>query len=199
MVTSESWQIAENCGPKKAAVTFKPEVVDAIRRSKHPVMIVGHLAAEADLNGRAMIDYLIDLGKTRRIPIIATGDTNRELLKRGYAGAVIMTAIDACHHLSDCDWKGLDGKGHYDLAIFAGLPHYMEWTIRSRLRYFAPHIRTVSLGLDGRYYPGMSTLPQVSGPCPWTECIRPVKVSRSLRFRPGMRIASECSQHTSGG
>jgi anaerobic carbon-monoxide dehydrogenase, CODH/ACS complex subunit epsilon len=152
MAIVEPWQIAEIAGPKKAAVISKPEVVDAmIERSKHPVMIVGHLAAEIALDDKKMIDYLIDLGKSRNIPIIATGDTNRALISRGYTQATIMPAVEAGHRLSDCEWKGLDGKGPYDLAIFAGLPYYMEWTILSGLKHFAPHVKTVSL--DNAYQP----------------------------------------------
>jgi len=197
MAIGEPWRIAEIPGPKKAAVIFKPEVIDAIKWSKRPVMIVGHLAAEIALNDRKMIDYLIDFGKARRIPIIATCDTNRALLNRGYTQATIMTAVDAGHRLSDREWKGPDGKGPYDLAIFAGLPYYMEWTILSGLKHFAPHVRTISLKWSGRYYPGLSTLPRISGPCPWTACISPA--SHLLIFRPGMAGKSERSHRASGG
>ena len=181
MAIVEPRRIAEIPGPKRAAAIFKQEGIDAIKRSKHPVMIVGHLAAEIGINDRKMIDYLIDLGKTRRIPIIATGDTNRALLQRGYTQATIMTAVDAGHRLSDREWKGLDGKGPYDLAVFAGLPDYMEWTILSGLIHFAPHVRAVSLKWSGRYYPGFSTLPRTSGP------------------GSGMAGKSERSQRTAGG
>ncbi len=147
MAIIEPWQIAEISGPKKAVAISRPEVIDAIiRRSKHPVMIIGHLAAETAVDDRKMIDYLIDIGRSRSIPIIATGDTNRALMHRGYAQATIMAAVETGHRLSDREWKGLDGKGPYDLAIFAGLPYYMEWTILSGLKHFAPHLKTLSLG-----------------------------------------------------
>jgi acetyl-CoA decarbonylase/synthase complex subunit epsilon len=155
MVVIEPWQIAEVPGPKKAVVISRPEVVDAmIKRSKRPVMVVGHLAAEITLKDKKLIDYLIDLGNTRNIPIIATGNTNLELVKRGYREATIMTAVDAGQRLADREWKGLDGKGPHDLAIFAGLPYYMEWTILSGLKHFAPQLKTVSL--DNVYQPHAS-------------------------------------------
>jgi acetyl-CoA decarbonylase/synthase complex subunit epsilon len=155
MAIVESWQIAEIAGPKKAAVISRPEVIDAmISRSKHPLMVVGHLAAEVHLDEKRMIDYLIELGKTRDIPIIATGDTNRELLKRGYAEAAVMPAIDVGYRLTDPGWKGPDERGPYDLAIFAGLPYAMEWTILSGLKHFAPHVKTIAL--DGTYQPNAS-------------------------------------------
>ena len=155
MAVIEPWQIAEIAGPKKAAAISRPEVIDAIiRRSKHPVMIVGHLAAETAIDDKKMIDYLIDLGKSRGIQIIATGDTNHALISRGYTQATIMPAVEVGHRLSDREWKGLDGKGPYDLAIFVGLPYYMEWTILSGLKHFAPHVKTMSL--DNVYQPNAS-------------------------------------------
>jgi acetyl-CoA decarbonylase/synthase complex subunit epsilon len=155
MAIIEPWQIAEIPGPKKATVISRPEVVDAmIKRSKRPVMIVGHLAAEVTLDDKKLIDYLIDIGKTRDIPIIATGNTNLALMNRGYTQATIMTAVDAGNRLTDREWKGLDGKGPHDLAIFAGLPYYMAWTILSGLKHFAPQVRTLSL--DNGYQPHAS-------------------------------------------
>jgi anaerobic carbon-monoxide dehydrogenase, CODH/ACS complex subunit epsilon len=155
MAIVEPWQIAEIPGPKKAMVIARPDVVDAmIKRSKRPVLIVGHLAAEIPLGDRMLIDYLIDLGKTKGIPIIATGHTNFALAKRGYTEATILTAVDAGNRLTDPGWTGLDGKGPHDLALFAGLPYYMEWTILSGLKHFAPQVRTVTL--DNMYQPHAS-------------------------------------------
>jgi anaerobic carbon-monoxide dehydrogenase, CODH/ACS complex subunit epsilon len=152
MALNEPWQTGEIPGPKKAAVISRPEVIDAmIKRSKRPVMIIGHLAAEVTMDDKKMIECLIDLGKTRDIPIIATANTNMALVKRGYTQATIMTAVDAGYRLTDREWKGLDGKGPHDLAIFAGLPYYMAWTILSGLKHFAPHVKT--LAIDNYYQP----------------------------------------------
>ena len=152
MPPTEPWQTAEIAGPKKASVIIKPEVADAmIQRAKHPVLIIGHLASEIDLDDRKMLDYLILLAQKGHIPIIATGHTNRDLLARGYKTAGIMPAVDIGQRLCDPDWKGLDGKESYDLAIFAGLPYYMEWTILSGLKHFAPHVKTMTL--DNTYQP----------------------------------------------
>jgi len=152
MTAIEPWQTAEIAGPKRASVIIKPEVADAmIQRAKHPVLIIGHLAAAIDLDDHKMIDYLLLLAQKGHIPIIGTGNTNRELQKRGYREAGIMPAVDIGQRLCDPTWKGLDGKEPYDLAIFAGLPYYMEWTILSGLKHFAPHIKTMTL--DNTYQP----------------------------------------------
>lgn len=124
---------------------------DGIRKAKHPVLIIGHRAAEIDIDDRKMLDYLLDLAHKGNIPVIATPHTNLALLKRDYTKAGIMPAIEIGHRLTDPDWKGIDGKGPYDLAIFAGLPNYMESTILSGLKHFAPQIRTMTL--DNTYQP----------------------------------------------
>jgi acetyl-CoA decarbonylase/synthase complex subunit epsilon len=130
-------------------------VADAIiKRAKHPVLIIGHLAAEIDLDDKKMIDYLLELAQKGNVPVIATAHTNRELLKRGYAKAGILPAVEIGHRLCDPDWKGMDGKEPYDLAIFAGIPYYMEWTILSGLKHFAPGLKTMTL--DNTYQPNAS-------------------------------------------
>ena len=155
MPPADSWQIAEIGGPKKASVITKPEVADAmIKRAKRPVLIIGHLAAEIDLDDKKMIDYLLDLAKKGNIPVIATAHTNQHLVRRGYHKAGILPAVETGHRLCDPEWKGTDGKEPYDLAIFAGLPYYMEWTILSGLKHFAPGLKTITL--DNTYQPNAS-------------------------------------------
>ena len=155
MPLADSWQTAEVGGPKKASVIVKPEVADAmIKRARHPVLIIGHLAAEIDLDDKKMIDFLLELAKKGDIPVIATGHTNRSLIKRGYHKAGILPAVEIGHRLCDPAWKGFDGKEPYDLAIFAGLPYYMEWTILSGLKHFASHLKTITL--DNTYQPNAS-------------------------------------------
>lgn len=155
MPAVEPWQTAEVCGPKKASVITKPEVADAmIRRAKNPVMIIGHLAAEIDLDGKKMLDYLLELARKAGLPVIGTAHTAREIRKRGFERVWIMPAVDAGQRLCDPGWKGLEGKEPHDLAIFAGLPYYMEWTILSGLKHFAPGLKTITL--DNTYQPHAS-------------------------------------------
>ncbi len=155
MPLAESWQTAEIPGPKKASLIIKPDIADAIiRRAKRPIMIVGHGAIEYEIEGKKLIDCLIELAKKADIPVIVTASTNREFLKRGYVTAGLMPAMDIGNRLTDPDWKGLDGDGNYDLAIFVGLPYYMEWTILSGLKHFAPHLKTMTL--DCVYQPNAS-------------------------------------------
>lgn len=155
MPMTDSWQTAEIPGPKKASLIIKPDIADAmIRRAKRPIMIVGHGILEYEVEGRKLIDCLIELSKRGKIPVVATASTNREFLNRGFSPAALMPAVDIANRLTDNQWKGLDGKDSYDLAIFAGLPYYMEWTILSGLKHFAPHVKTMTL--DCVYQPNAS-------------------------------------------
>jgi anaerobic carbon-monoxide dehydrogenase, CODH/ACS complex subunit epsilon len=152
---TDSWQTAEIPGPKKASLIIKPDIADAmIRRAKRPIMIVGHGILEYEVEGRKLIDCLIELSKRGKIPVVVTASTNREFISRGFSPAALMPAVDIANRLTDFRWKGLDGKESYDLAIFVGLPYYMEWTILSGLKHFAPHVKTMTL--DCVYQPNAS-------------------------------------------
>jgi acetyl-CoA decarbonylase/synthase complex subunit epsilon len=147
---AEPWQTAEIAGPKKALLIMKPEVVVAmIKRAKRPVLVVGHLATETDSETGKMIDYAIRLNRTTGIPVVATAHTAREFVKQGYQPAASMSAMDIGNRLKDSNWKGLDGKGSYDVALFMGLPYYMEFVILSGLKHFSTNLKTISLD---RYY-----------------------------------------------
>ena len=162
MATAEPWQAAEIPGPKKALVITKPEVAAAmIKRAKRPILIVGHQAAEVELEDKKLIDYMIELAKKANIHVVATAHMINEFLKRGYRPAGWMPAVDIGNRLIDSEWKGLDGNGSYDLALFVGLPYYMEWTILSGLKHFAPNLKTITL--DNVYQPNASwSFPNIS-------------------------------------
>jgi len=155
MPMNESWQTAEIPGPKKASLIIKPDIADAmIRRAKRPIIIVGHGVLEYEVEGRKLIDYIIELAKKAKIPVVVTASTNKEFIARGFLPSAMIPAVDFANRLTDPGWKGLDGKDNYDLAIFVGLPYYMEWTILSGLKHFAPALKTMTL--DCVYQPNAS-------------------------------------------
>ena len=147
---AEPWQTAEIAGPQKALVIMKPEVVAAmIKRAKRPILILGHLSTKTDSDTVKMIDYVIRLNKATGLPVVATAHTVREFVKKGFQPAAVMSAMDIGNRLKDSSWNGLDGKGPYDLALFMGLPYYMEFVILSGLKHFSTNLKTISLN---RYY-----------------------------------------------
>ena len=145
-MTVEPWQTAEISGPKKASVVTKPEVVVAmVKKAKHPIFVVGYSAAEIELGNKKLIDFIVEFAKKTKIPVVGTGHVVGEFLKRSYEPAGSMPAVDIGNRLSDPEWSGIDGKGTHDLALFVGLPYYMELTILSGLKHFAPQLRTMTL------------------------------------------------------
>lgn len=149
-VKAEPWQRAEIAGPKKALLILKPEVVVAmVKMAKRPILIVGHLAAEDYSDDVKMIDYAIRMSRTAAIPVVATAHMTTEFIKRGFQPAGWMPAMDIGNRLNDSEWKGLDGMGSYDLAMFMGLPYYMEFVILAGLKHFSNCLKTISLD---RYY-----------------------------------------------
>ena len=72
-----------------------------------------------------------------------------------------MHGMDICNRLIDLEWKGLDGKGLYDLALFMGLPYYMEFVMLAGLKNFRKDLKTISL--DRFYNPHASwSFPNIS-------------------------------------
>lgn len=152
MNRAEPWQKAEIAGTEKALAITKPEVVAAmVKRAKRPILIIGHEAADTEIGKSRVIDFLIQLAKTSKVPVVATAHVVKEFILRGFQPVAWMPAMDIANRLRDAKWKGLDGKGRYDLALFAGLPYYMEWLILSGLKNSAPELKTISL--DRFYQP----------------------------------------------
>ncbi|UCE29889.1 MAG: CO dehydrogenase/acetyl-CoA synthase complex subunit epsilon [Candidatus Bathyarchaeota archaeon] len=147
---AEPWQKAEIAGPKKALLILKPEVVVAmVKRAKRPILVVGHQAAEDYSDDVKMIDYAIRMSKRAKIPVVATAHMTSEFKKRGFQPTSWMPAMDIGNRLKDNEWKGFDDAGPYDLAMFMGLPYYMDFVILAGLKHFSRNLKTISLN---RFY-----------------------------------------------
>jgi acetyl-CoA decarbonylase/synthase complex subunit epsilon len=150
-MSCEPWQCAEIAATKKANPIQKPEIAVAmIKRAVRPLLIVGSNATQRWMDGRQLIEYLINFANASKVPVVATAHMVGEFLKRGYTPAGFMTAMDIGQRVVDPTWQGLDGKGHPDLVIFVGLPYYMEALILSGLKHFAPDLKTMTI--DNLYH-----------------------------------------------
>src|SRR4030042_5981118 len=150
-MSCEPWQCAEIAATKKANPIQKPEIAVAmIKKAVRPILIVGSNATERWMDGKQLIEHLIDFAKASKVPVVATAHMVGEFLKRGYEPAGFMPAMDIGNRLVDPEWQGIDGKGHTDLVLFVGLPYYMEALILSGLKPFAPCLQT--LHLDNMYH-----------------------------------------------
>jgi acetyl-CoA decarbonylase/synthase complex subunit epsilon len=154
-MSCEPWQCAEIAATKKANMIPKPEVAVAmIKKASRPILIVGSYATDRSMEGKLLIEYLIDFANASKVPVVATAHMVGEFLKRGYQPAGFMPAMDIGNRLVDPKWQGLDGKGHPDLVLFVGLPYYMESLILCGLKNFAPDLKTMTL--DNLFHPHAS-------------------------------------------
>jgi acetyl-CoA decarbonylase/synthase complex subunit epsilon len=144
---AEPWQTAEVSGLTRALPVIKPEVVvAAIKKSKRPILIVGHEAASVDLEQGKPIDYIIQIAELTGAQIVATAHVIGEFTQRGFNRASWMPIMDISNRLRDPNWQGLDGQGRYDLVLLIGFQYYLEWVTLSGFKHFAPHLKTISLG-----------------------------------------------------
>jgi acetyl-CoA decarbonylase/synthase complex subunit epsilon len=149
----------------------KPEVAAAmIKKAAHPILVVGSNAVERELEGRKLIDYLIDFARASKVPVVATAHMVGEFLKRGFEPAGWMSAMDIGNRLADPEWQGIDSKGPHDVALFVGLPYYMEGNILSGLMHFAPNLKTITL--DNVYHPHASWSFPNSSAKDWAENLK---------------------------
>ncbi len=140
-------QTAEIAGPKHAKVFPNPAVVASmIKRAKRPLLVIGSNASETETADGDLIDYAIKIGKKGNITLAATGHLIGEFMKRNAENVYSIPFMNLGDRLRDTNWNGFDGKGHYDLVIFAGSQYYMEWLVLSGLKNFAQNLRTISLG-----------------------------------------------------
>ena len=147
MATVVPWETGNVFGPRTAVPT-KGEVIGRLLKvAKRPLLIVGAKILEEKLDGRSYLSYVIELSKSRLIPVIATAHTLKPLSDSGLQ-LTPMGLVEITDRLRDSGWS-LDGKGPPDLVIFAGITYRLESQMLSTLKHFATHLKTVSLD---RYY-----------------------------------------------
>ena len=166
-------QTAEIAGPKQAMVFPNANVVASmIKRAKRPLLVIGSNAPKTVTEDGDLIDYAIKVGKNGKITIAATGHLIGEFKKRKAENVYNIPFMNLGDRLRDADWNGLDGKGHYDLVIFAGSQYYMEWLVLSGLKNFAPNLRTISLG--NLYQPNASWSVGTVDHSKWTSMLKEI-------------------------
>lgn len=152
MGETDSWLRAERGGTKRASVLSKPEVLAVlIRKAQRPLFIVGHEALAAGPEGESMIEFISSLQEMMRIPVLSTAHTAGELISKGVRPAASMSSMEIADRLRDPSWKGIDGKGQYDIVLITGIPYSISWVLLSGLKLGAPKTKVVNL--DPKYHP----------------------------------------------
>ncbi len=90
-----------------------------------------------------------------------------------------MNAMDVVNRLLDRRWRGIDGKGRYDVVMFLGTGYILQSQLLAALKHFAPDVRTLSL--DPFYQPNADfSFPNLDER-DWEELFR--AIIESLRSR----------------
>lgn len=130
-------------GPKMARAVMPAVPGKMLARAKRPLLIVGSEVHDKDMLARA-----IAIGKAG-VQIAAVGNSYTSLGDKGldvhYAN---MHALAS--YICDPGWKGLDGKGNYDLVVFFGITYYYASQAISALKNFSD-IKVISI--DRYYHP----------------------------------------------
>lgn len=130
-------------GPKMARATMPAVAGKMLAKAKRPLLIVGSQVHDDEVLARA-----VAMGKGG-IQIAAVGNAYKSLGDKGidvhYAN---MHALAS--YLCDPNWRGLDGKGGYDLVVFFGITYYYASQAISALKNFS-NIRVISM--DKYYHP----------------------------------------------
>ena len=146
------WALAEVSGSKKAMIISNANVAaDLIKNAIRPVLVVGSNAAETEYEGKNLIEYLIEFARKAAIPVVATGQTVNEFLKRGYTPSASMSATEIGCRLVDPEWMGVESQGQHDMVLFVGLPIPTTVELLSGLKNFAPKLKAINL--DNMYTP----------------------------------------------
>lgn len=143
-MSTKPWQLSA-INPKQGIAMKEPvQLAKILKKANRPLIVVGALADQIEVyDGKTLLDLLIELGK--KIPIIATANISKAFIDKGFTPTAILTAVNITNRLSDPDWKGLDGKGQYDVVVYTGMTIYFELQMLNRLKNYAKWIKTISL------------------------------------------------------
>jgi acetyl-CoA decarbonylase/synthase complex subunit epsilon len=143
------YQKANIPGPEMGTTVYDPIVMANILKSpKRKVFIIGSesLDKKMDFNGKPVAEYYVEIAKKLDCQIVATGHIYKYLKDKIDKNKLFdMSLINITGRLVDKDWKGLDGNGQYEMAIFGGhIVFYVSQTL-SRIKNFSNWVRTVDL------------------------------------------------------
>ena len=141
------YQKANIPGPEMGTSVSDPKVmVNLLKSPKKKVLVIGSECLRWELDGKKAADYLVEIAKKLDCHVIATGHVYKYLKDKINTDKLYdMSLINITGRLVDIDWKGLDGTGQYEMAIFGGhLVYYVSQTL-SRIKNFSNWVRTIEL------------------------------------------------------
>ncbi len=124
-------------GIKMAQVLTPEQAAKIIRKAERRIVVTGAQLKE--------VDEAIRLADSA---LVVAPNTLPRFKEKG-AQPVAMNKVNITNLLQDAsDWKGFDGKGPYELAVYMGSPYYYESQMLSCLKHFSS-CKTISIS---RFY-----------------------------------------------
>jgi acetyl-CoA decarbonylase/synthase complex subunit epsilon len=149
--TPKPWQIGNIPGQLQANVLTPEVAANMIKRANRKLLVIGPKSIGVKINDKEdLIDFAVKLSKIG-VHIVATANTSKEFVARGFTDVYPMGIVEITNRLRDAEWKGLDGKGSYDLIIFLGGIYYLESQVLANTKHFA--LTTKTLTFDRFYHP----------------------------------------------
>jgi NADH-quinone oxidoreductase subunit F len=146
------WQTAEVTTTRKAKIIVTPKVAASIiQTAARPILIVGNSVTEAEVEGRKLIDFVVEFARKTNIPVMATPSVAAEFIKRKHKPVASMSLMEIGSKLVDPEWAGIDGDAPYDMVLLIGLQYFMGFEILSALKHYATNLMTINL--DNMYNP----------------------------------------------
>lgn len=126
------------------AISVTPDVAARIiKKSKRPLLVVGAAISK----NIELVDKLARISNAG-VPVAATSSSSKYFTDEKKCHAIGLA--DLVNLLTDHEWKGLDGKGNYDLVIFIGIEYWLLSQMMSTLKNFSD---AATLNLSRYYQP----------------------------------------------
>ncbi|MFX1273747.1 MAG: CO dehydrogenase/acetyl-CoA synthase complex subunit epsilon [Promethearchaeota archaeon] len=141
------YQKANIPGPEMGISVNDPQVMaNLLKDPKKKVLVIGAESLNWQLGEKKLADYLIEIANKIDCDVVTTGHAF------GYVNGKITknkiydeSLINITTRLGDRDWKGLDGKGQYKMAIFSGHLVFYSSQALSKLKNFTDWLKTINL------------------------------------------------------
>ncbi len=141
------YQKANIPGPEMGTTINDPRIMaNILKTSKRKIFVIGSESINWELEDKKVVNYFIEIANKLECHIVATGHAYKYLKDKINKNRLFdMSLVNITNRLSDQEWKGLDGNGQYQMAIFGGhLVFYSSQTL-SRLKNFTNWIKTIDL------------------------------------------------------
>ncbi|MFQ6105572.1 MAG: CO dehydrogenase/acetyl-CoA synthase complex subunit epsilon [Candidatus Hydrothermarchaeaceae archaeon] len=147
MTKSTPWILSSAAGSKQARAISPSVAAQIIKKAERPLVVVG--AAITELEGVLIkkISQIVSLG----MPLVATAHSLKYFPDRKNVHE--MGIAEITNLLTDKEWRGLDGKGSYDVVVFLGVEYWLLSLIANTLRNFTD---ITTLNISRYYQPNMT-------------------------------------------